>query len=101
MPWTCAAPVAGAGVWALLRSIGVADGPARATGHFAFRALALQSSLPSRLRSSCVTLWLAPRMHVVSYPVRGGEELNVVVLVESTRIAALGWDTASAGGELA
>ena len=88
------------GVWTSLREHVAADGPARATGHFAFRALALQSSLPPVLRSSRVTLWLAPRMHVVSYPVRGGEQLNVVVLVESARIAAQGWDAVAAESDL-
>jgi salicylate hydroxylase len=92
--------IAADGVWTSLREHVIADGPARATGHFAFRALALQSSLPPMLRSSRVTLWLAPRMHVVSYPVRGGEQLNVVVLVESARIAAKGWDAVAGESDL-
>jgi salicylate hydroxylase len=39
-------------------------------------------------------LWLGPRLHLVHYPVRGGEWLNVVVLVEATDAAQTpGWDS--------
>lgn len=88
------------GVWTQLRRTVVDDGPARATGHFAYRALARQPALPHALRSSDVTVWLAPRMHVVSYPVRGGDDLNVVALLEAARSPAMGWETAGAGSDL-
>ena len=55
--------------------------PAQPTGHLAYRALVPQLSLPSKLRSQQVTVWLGSRLHVVSYPVRGGDWLNVVVIV--------------------
>jgi salicylate hydroxylase len=57
------------------------DGLPRPSGELAYRALVAQSSLPQRLRSQQVTVWLGPRLHVVHYPVRGGEMLNVVVIV--------------------
>jgi salicylate hydroxylase len=38
------------------------------------------------LRSQHVTAWLGPKLHVVQYPVRGGEWLNVVAIVHG-RIA--------------
>jgi salicylate hydroxylase len=39
-------------------------------------------------------LWLGPRLHLVHYPVRGGEWLNVVVLVQTTDAAQTpGWDS--------
>jgi salicylate hydroxylase len=89
------------GVWSSLRRCVVGDGAATATGHFAFRALAVQSALPKDLRSADVTVWLAPKMHVVVYPVRGGEQLNVVALVEATRRQpAEGWETNGAEAEL-
>jgi salicylate hydroxylase len=34
------------------------------------------------LRSQEITAWLGPRLHVVQYPVRSGEWLNVVVIVQ-------------------
>jgi salicylate hydroxylase len=92
--------VAADGVWSSLREHVVADAPARPTGHFAFRALAQQDTLPAALRSSRVTLWLAPRMHLVSYPLRGTAQLNVVALVESMRAPAQGWETNGAREEL-
>lgn len=95
------AVVAADGVWSSLRHHVVADGAARPTGHFAYRALALQSSLPAALRRDGVTVWLAPRMHVVAYPVRGGDQLNVVALVEAPgRLPAQGWDAMGADTEL-
>jgi len=92
--------IAADGVWSSLRGQVVVDEPARATGHFAYRGLALQSTLPAALRSSQITVWLAPKMHVVSYPVRGGEELNVVVLLESSRAPSQAWDSIAAEAEL-
>ena len=69
------------------------DGPPRATGHLAYRALVAQHSLPEALRSQDVTVWLGPRLHVVQYPVQAGEWLNVVVLVEDPASLLLdNWD---------
>ena len=57
------------------------DGLPQRTGYVAFRAIAAQALLPEPLRSRQVTVWLGPHMHVVHYPVRSGEWLNVVVIV--------------------
>jgi len=73
--------VAADGIWSTLRGQ-VADDAIRSTGHVAFRALTAQAGLPERCRSSDITVWLGPRMHVVRYPVRGGDFLNMVVLAE-------------------
>jgi salicylate hydroxylase len=69
------------GLWSRVREQLLADGPPRVTGHLAYRALLPQASLPARLRSQQVTVWLGPKLHVVQYPVRGGEWLNVVAIV--------------------
>jgi salicylate hydroxylase len=69
------------GVWSMVRQQLLGDGLPRRTGHLAYRALVRQSDLPKLLRSRQVTAWLGPRMHVVQYPVRGGEWLNVVAIV--------------------
>ena len=57
------------------------DGPPRLTGHLAFRALLPQAELPEALRSQQVTAWFGPDMHLVQYPVRGGDWLNVVAFL--------------------
>lgn len=69
------------GLWSQVRRQLLNDGAPRATGHLAYRALVPQSSLPAHLRSQQVTAWLGPQLHVVQYPVRGGEWLNVVAIV--------------------
>jgi salicylate hydroxylase len=71
------------GLWSITRTQLLNDGPPAATGHVAFRALIQQSSLPAALRSSVITVWLGPKLHVVQYPVRGGEWLNRVCLLEA------------------
>lgn len=66
----------------------------QASGHWAYRTLLPRHVLPAELRSDAMGLWLGPRLHVVHYPVRGGEWLNVVVLVESNDAAQTpGWDS--------
>lgn len=59
----------------------LADGRPQPTGHLAYRTMVLQSDLPVHLRTQQVTAWLGPRLHVVQYPVRGGDWLNVVGIV--------------------
>jgi salicylate hydroxylase len=75
--------IAADGVWSTLRSLVIDDGPARASGHIAYRGLAEQARLPRALRLGDVRLWLGPSTHVVAYPVRRGELLNIVAIVEA------------------
>lgn len=74
--------IAADGVWSQTRQRLLGDGPPRVTGHLAYRGAVRQADLPAALRSQVVTAWMGPRFHVVHYPVRGGEILNVVVIVE-------------------
>jgi salicylate hydroxylase len=69
------------GLWSRVRSQLVADGAPRVAGHLAYRAMVPQGRLPAALRSQQVTAWLGPRLHVVQYPVRRGEWLNIVAIV--------------------
>jgi salicylate hydroxylase len=93
--------VAADGLWSVVRpELPGTDAP-RATGHLAFRGLARQSGLPAAQRSQEVTAWLGPRMHGVTYPVRGGEWLNVVCVVQGKRAGdARSWDHEAAAPEL-
>jgi salicylate hydroxylase len=70
------------GVWSPLRQQLLGDGLPTFTGHIAYRALVAQADLPSHLRSQDVSVWMGAQAHVVSYPVRGGDYLNVVCLAE-------------------
>lgn len=76
------------GLWSVVRQGLLGDGPPRRTGHLAYRALVAQSSLPASLRSQHITVWLGPDMHVVHYPVRCGEQLNMVGIVRGQVPAA-------------
>lgn len=69
------------GVWSRLRHQVWADGPARFTGHLAYRGMVPMADLPARCGHQTVTAWLGPRLHAVHYPVRGGSWMNVVVVV--------------------
>lgn len=89
------------GVWSEVRGQVCPDGPPRITGHLAYRTLAVQRDLPEPLRSQDVTVWLGPRMHVVAYPVKAGELLNVVAIVQGGREGSpQDWDQAGAESEL-
>jgi len=65
----------------------------QASGHWAYRTLMPRHLLPAAWRTDTMGLWLGRRLHVVHYPVNGGDWLNLVVLLESVDPAAEpGWD---------
>ena len=89
------------GGWSKVRQQLLNDGLLQPTGHLAYRAMVLQSSLPERLRSQQITAWLGPKLHVVQYPVRGGEWLNVVAIVHGrTQGDPQNWDHSANAAEL-
>lgn len=89
------------GIWSRVRALLLGDGPPRVTGHLAYRALVPQQSLPERLRSQQVTVWLGPNLHVVQYPVRRGEWLNVVGIIHGRTHADLeSWDHSANAADL-
>ncbi|MDD2546386.1 MAG: FAD-dependent monooxygenase [Burkholderiaceae bacterium] len=89
------------GLWSRIRPQLLGDGPPRVTGHLAYRALVSQKALPSALRSQQVTAWLGPRLHAVQYPVRGGEWLNLVLIVQGPTPEPLdSWDHAAHAADL-
>ena len=73
------------GVWSAVRQQLLGDAPARFTGHLAYRALVAQADLPAHLRSEQVTVWMGQRLHVVHYPVRSGQWLNLVAIVHGAK----------------
>lgn len=73
------------GLWSGVRQQLLGDAPVRFTGHLAYRALVAQADLPTHLRSDQVTVWMGPRLHVVHYPVRSGQWLNLVAIVHGAK----------------
>lgn len=89
------------GLWSTVRQQVLGDGAATPSGHVAYRSLVAQQALPAALRSQQVTAWLGPRLHVVAYPVRRGELLNVVAIVQGQpRGQAQDWDQSAVAAEL-
>lgn len=89
------------GLWSAVRQQLLGDGPPRATGHLAYRAMLRRAELPPEQRRAEVTAWLGPDMHFVTYPVRGGDWLNVVCLVEGkVEGDAHGWDHPAVASQL-
>ena len=90
------------GLWSTVRQQLLGDGLPRLTGHLAYRALVRQSTLPEKLRTQNVTVWMGPRMHLVQYPVRRGEWLNVVAFVHGAPVDDLQtWDHGANSADLA
>jgi salicylate hydroxylase len=90
------------GLWSQVKTQLWPASPApRPTGHLAYRSLLPQQELPGPLRSGDVTVWLGPRLHAVTYPVRRGEWLNAVVIVQGERPGrAQDWDQPGTAAEL-
>lgn len=91
--WSAAALLGCDGLRSRVREQLLGDATPRFSGHLAYRGLVKMTRLPPELRQTAVTAWLGPRMHAVHYPVRAGEWLNVVVVVQGDLPTEhAGWD---------
>lgn len=82
------------GLWSRVRTQMLGEAAPKFTGDVAYRALVRMADLPVALRQQQVQVWMGPRIHVVAYPVRSGEWLNVVVIQGG--VVTAGGDTWSA-----
>jgi 2-polyprenyl-6-methoxyphenol hydroxylase-like FAD-dependent oxidoreductase len=57
--------------------------PPRVTGHVVYRAVVDKADFPENLRWNAASIWVGPNCHLVHYPLRGGEQYNVVVTFHS------------------
>lgn len=69
------------GLWSTVRGPLLSAEPPRPAGHLAYRTLIPRASTAAACDANEVSIWLGPRLHVVAYPVRRGEALNVVAIV--------------------
>jgi len=60
------------------------------SGAWAYRCLVPQVNLPVHLRQSQIRLLLGPQVHCVMYPVKGGEWLNVVLIIDNSKSPSSG-----------
>ncbi len=70
------------GVKSVVRQQFVGD-PARVTGHVVYRAVVDKKDFPQDLQWNAASIWVGPNCHLVHYPLRGGEQYNVVVTFHS------------------
>lgn len=80
--WTGQALIGADGVKSVVRAQYVND-PPRVTGHVVYRAVVEQAEFPEDLKWNAASLWAGPKCHLVHYPLRGGEQYNVVVTFHS------------------
>ena len=59
--------------------------PVRVSGHVVYRAVADATQFPGDLKLNAPCLWAGPNCHLVHYPLRGGEQYNVVVTFHSRK----------------
>lgn len=79
------------GLWSNTRAAIIGDGPPRASGHIAYRAVLPIEEVEERFRQNAMILWAGPRNHLVQYPLRGGKLFNLVAVFHSDRYVE-GWD---------
>ena len=72
------------GVKSAVRAQYVND-PARITGHVVYRAVVDKKDFPTDLQWNAASIWVGPNCHLVHYPLRGGEQYNVVVTFHSRK----------------
>jgi 2-polyprenyl-6-methoxyphenol hydroxylase-like FAD-dependent oxidoreductase len=56
---------------------------ARVSGHVVYRAVVDKKDFPIDLQWNAASIWVGPNCHLVHYPLRGGEQYNVVVTFHS------------------
>jgi len=76
------AVVGGDGGRSVLRRALVGD-PHRVSGHVVYRAVVPRDDMPADLRWNAAAIWVGPNCHLVHYPLRGGEQYNLVVTFHS------------------
>ena len=72
------------GVRSVVRQHLVGD-PVRVSGHVVYRAVVDAADFPADLRWNAPAIWVGPNCHLVHYPLRGGEQYNLVVTFHSRK----------------
>ncbi|WP_432260952.1 3-hydroxybenzoate 6-monooxygenase [Cupriavidus sp. TMH.W2] len=70
------------GVKSAIRQALIGDEP-RVTGHVVYRAVVDVDNMPPDLQVNAPVVWAGPHCHLVHYPLRGGQQYNLVVTFHS------------------
>jgi 3-hydroxybenzoate 6-monooxygenase len=87
------------GLWSTIRQIVVGDGKPQVAGHITYRAVLPTRDVPEHLRRWSMTFWAGEKVHLVIYPLRGGDLYNLVAVFHSGRYEE-GWDSYGDPAEL-
>jgi salicylate hydroxylase len=68
------------GVWSTVRSRAFGEAQPQFSGYVAWRGTVATSALPREFTAPRVRLWLGRDAHLVAYPLRGGQRINVVAI---------------------
>jgi salicylate hydroxylase len=68
------------GVWSTVRGRAFPDAQPQFSGYVAWRGTVATGALPREFSAPRVRLWLGSDAHLVAYPLRGGERINVVAI---------------------
>ena len=82
--WTGVALIGADGGKSVVRKQYVND-PPRVTGHVVYRSVIDKKDFPENLQWNAASIWVGPKCHLVHYPLRGGEQYNVVVTFHSRK----------------
>src|SRR5262249_30452825 len=80
------------GLWSTVRARLGDKEPLQPARHTAWRALVAADDVEPRWREPVVNLWLGPNSHLVHYPVKAGQLVNVVAIVRDS-FDAPGWSS--------
>ena len=74
--------IAADGVRSVIREMMFND-PPRISGHVVYRAVVPVEEMPTDLQINAPVVWAGPDCHLVHYPLRGGQQYNLVVTFHS------------------
>jgi salicylate hydroxylase len=94
-----AALIGADGLWSKVREQLHGAARPRVSGHIAYRAVLPAAAVDAALRPPEVMLWAGPKLHLVHYPLRRGELLNLVAVFHSDRYEE-GWNVFGDAAEL-
>lgn len=80
--WHGRALIAADGIWSPLRTRLIYPTKPKFSGKSAARSVVPLDDLPDDFRRNETTIWLFPDAHVVHYPISGGSELAIIVVLE-------------------
>ena len=92
--------IAADGVHSVLREKLLGEDKAQFTGLLAWRGLVPIHTISSHLQAQVGTNWVGPGAHVITYPVRAGQLMNVVGIIEKDGWRGESWTEAGTHAEL-